>query len=401
MRLDRRKIVLAISLLLLIALAIFSDQKDPPQETFHYADQGVFGSYVLHQVWARQSEQPAQSRFYTLSESDSLVEEGANLLIMTKTLELAAEDWQVLRRHLKQGGRVLIAAEFFGRRLRDSLEFYLVNSGLEIFKAADSLNLFREEAPVHLHPDLPFGAKHFSVPAVGLGKSFSAWQPDSSSPHYDLAWLDGEKSILRHYQIGEGHLFLCSAPALLSNFYWLDEQSSALSNALLSLLPASKPLYHYEYYHLGRMEANSPLRFVLSEHPLKMAVYFSLAGILLFFLFATKRLQRPVPAIKPPENQSMAFVKTLGGLHYRTRNHLRLMKKRNDYLRDKVMQRYRIRLGAGREQAFDDLQRILKLEKALMDRLRDYFERVEPADEALIKQQEKDYNHIHQRIKQI
>lgn len=97
----------------------------------------------------------------------------------------------------------------------------------------------------------------------------------------------------------------------------------------------------------------------------------------------------------------MAFVKTLGGLHYRTRNHLRLMKKRNDYLRDKVMQRYRIRLGAGREQAFDDLQRILKLEKALMDRLRDYFERVEPADEALIKQQEKDYNHIHQRIKQI
>jgi len=69
----------------------------------------------------------------------------------------------------------------------------------------------------------------------------------------------------------------------------------------------------------------------LSKPALKSAWYLALFSLLLFMVFNAKRKQRIVRVIKPLENTTVAFTKTIGNLYYETKDHNNLIAKKITY----------------------------------------------------------------------
>jgi hypothetical protein len=85
---------------------------------------------------------------------------------------------------------------------------------------------------------------------------------------------------------------------------------------------------------------DSPLRFVLSQPALKAAWYLGLVSLFLFFIFNAKRKQRIVKVIKPLENTTVAFTKTIGNLYYETKDHDTIIDKKITYFLEHIRRVY-------------------------------------------------------------
>ena len=75
----------------------------------------------------------------------------------------------------------------------------------------------------------------------------------------------------------------------------------------------------------------SPLRYFLSQRPLRWAIYLSMFAILLFMVFTARRRQRAIPVIQEPENKSLEFTKLKGTLYYQKNDHANLVHKKFTY----------------------------------------------------------------------
>jgi len=138
---------------------------------------------------------------------------------------------------------------------------------------------------------------------------------------------------------GKGVFILNSTPMIFTNICLLSRNNTDFASAMLSYLPRT-PLSWTEYYHLGRMEVRTPLRFILTNEPLSWAYYVTIASILLFILFEMKRKQRIIPVIKPLPNTTLEFVETIGNLYYQTAEHKNIAEKKIHFLLDQIRSRH-------------------------------------------------------------
>jgi hypothetical protein len=100
-------------------------------------------------------------------------------------------------------------------------------------------------------------------------------------------------------------------------------------------MPEQK-VYWTEFYHFGRMEAATPLRFVLTTEPLRWAYYVAIVSLLVFILFEIKRKQRIIPVIKPLQNTTLEFIGTVGNLYYQSKDHKNIAEKRISFLAEQL-----------------------------------------------------------------
>jgi hypothetical protein len=62
--------------------------------------------------------------------------------------------------------------------------------------------------------------------------------------------------------------------------------------------------------------------------------------MLVYMLFASKRVQRIIPIVKPPVNLSLQFTRTIGSLYYQQHDHRDIAVKKMIYMLEKVRQQY-------------------------------------------------------------
>jgi hypothetical protein len=108
---------------------------------------------------------------------------------------------------------------------------------------------------------------------------------------------------------------------------------------MLSYLPQA-PVQWTEYYHLGRMESSTPLRFILSNESLKWAYYVTIFSILVFIAFEMKRKQRIIPVVTPLANTTLEFVGTIGNLYYQNAEHKSIAEKKIQFLLDQIRSKF-------------------------------------------------------------
>ena len=84
------------------------------------------------------------------------------------------------------------------------------------------------------------------------------------------------------------------------------------------------------------LQSISPLRFILRNPPLRYAWYIFLVGFLVFIIFHAKRKQRIIPIIKPLENTSVEFVRSIGNLYLNEGDAKDMMQKKVTYFLNKV-----------------------------------------------------------------
>jgi hypothetical protein len=121
--------------------------------------------------------------------------------------------------------------------------------------------------------------------------------------------------------------------------YMLSGENHRFAATTLSYLPDNDLLWT-EFYELGRMEAKTPLRYILTTPTLRWAYFITILALLLFILFEAKRRQRTIPILKPVANTTLEFVRTIGDLYYQHGDHKDIAEKLITYWLEQVRARY-------------------------------------------------------------
>ncbi|GAL71892.1 hypothetical protein [Jejuia pallidilutea] len=92
----------------------------------------------------------------------------------------------------------------------------------------------------------------------------------------------------------------------------------------------------------GEAEKRSNLSWFLEQLSFRWAWYTALIFTLLFMVFNAKRRQRVIKIVKPLQNTSLAFVKTISNLYIETQDYKNLIDKKITYFLEKIRSDFNI-----------------------------------------------------------
>jgi hypothetical protein len=134
---------------------------------------------------------------------------------------------------------------------------------------------------------------------------------------------------------------LHTQPAAFTNYHILKENHSEYLEKIVSYIPKGKIFWAIDKIN-GESVSSSPMRFILSNPALKWAWYLFLIGMVFFMIFNAKRKQRIVPIVKPLQNTTVDFTKTIGNLYYQEGDHQNIINKKIIYFLERVRNEFLI-----------------------------------------------------------
>ncbi len=140
-------------------------------------------------------------------------------------------------------------------------------------------------------------------------------------------------------KVGKGAIYYNLNPVAYSNFYLLNGKEQYVAESL-SYLNNGGDIYFDDYGKSGKKVVESSMRFVLSQPSLSWAYYLALGGILLYMIFVSKREQRIVPVVKPLENATVEFTKTIGNLYYQSGDFTSIVEKKITFFLERIRSTY-------------------------------------------------------------
>ena len=317
--------------------------------TFAHNDKNPFGTYAFHSLLPGLfKEDKINHSYLTLYELRDSIGSGDNIVIISNNFSADEQDTKVLLSHVHNGGAALISAQNFRGQFADTLNLaaydYFFKTG-DIATGADSSYL------------------KFENPSLDTSQRF--WFRRDNTHNYlekfdtlraaIIARNEYGNPVTIRLKWGKGDLILNTTPMAFTNIYLLSGTNHDFVSGMLSCLPSERRIHRTEYYHLGRMEASSPLRFVLRSEPLRWAYYIVIGLIIIFMLFEAKRKQRLIPVITPPGNTSLEFVTTIGNLYYQNNDHKNLAEKKIAFFFDQIRTKYRLKTHALDDEFFTSL----------------------------------------------
>ncbi len=318
--------------------------------TYSHQDKNPYGAYALNALLG--SIFPAgkvNHSYKTIYEINDSLKAGSNILIISSNFSAGKEDTDVLLRHVGSGASVLIAAQYFWGHFADTLSVetydYFFKGG-DIFTKADSATL--KFSNPHLDT-----AREFYYRRDNIHNYFSRFDTTRTTV---VAKNDRDMPVAIRVKWGKGSFILASTPMIFTNIHLLSRNNHELAAGLLSHMPDAAVEWT-EFYHVGRMEIGTPLRFILSTEPLRWAYYILIVSILLFMLFELKRKQRIIPVIAPLENTTLEFVTTIGNLFYQQSEHKNIAEKKIQFLLEHIRTTYWLNTGKLDEEFVQTLSR--------------------------------------------
>ncbi|MFV9550245.1 DUF4350 domain-containing protein [Algibacter sp. PT7-4] len=186
--------------------------------------------------------------------------------------------------------------------------------------------------------------KHLNIKNIKLDKNTS----DQYFSDFDTL----KHTVLGHSKIdykhinflkvpfGHGNIYLHLEPKAFTNYHILKDNRYKYIEGALSYLP-NNDVYFDSYTKIqtgynGNVEKESNLSWFLEQLPFKWAWYTAIVFGILFMIFNAKRRQRIIPIIKPLQNTTIAFVKTVSNLYFDTKDHKNLIDKKITYFLEKI-----------------------------------------------------------------
>ncbi len=165
---------------------------------------------------------------------------------------------------------------------------------------------------------------------------------------------DGQHPNFIQIPIGEGNVYLHLEPKVFANYNVLKDDRHKYVEGALSYLP-DDDIYYDSYTKFstsygGNVEEDSELGWFLEQLSFKWAWFTGLILALLFVIFNAKRRQRIIKIIKPLQNTTVAFVKTISNLYFETKDHKNLIDKKITYFLEKIRTSYNLDTSALNEE---------------------------------------------------
>lgn len=319
---------------LVLAVMLFKTKQYDWQITLSHLDKNPYGTYALNELlqdfFNRKKIKNSYKTFYELK--DSVHDE--NILIISSGFNPDKEDTKALLSHVEKGATLFISANFFYGAFADTLGLGTRDSffqGEGRFDREDSASL-------HFVSPVLDSTRQFYYKKSNIYNYFSNIDSVSATV---IAKNDYYQPVTVRIARGKGAILLNCTPIAFTNIYLLSNQNHDFISHSLSYLPP-RETYWTEFYHLGRMESSSPLRFILTTEPLRWAYYITLGSILFFMIFEAKRKQRIIPVITPLANTTLEFVGTVGNLYFQKGDHKNIAEKKIQFFFEYIRSNYYI-----------------------------------------------------------
>jgi hypothetical protein len=335
--------------------------------TFHHEDKNPFGAYVLNEVMNDVFHEDDINRStYTIYELFDTLKAPVNFVSISSRFSAGEQDAVALLKNVSNGGDAFIAAQSFYNTLADTLSIstsdYFFDNALEsMFDKKDTSKVAFKS------PSL--AGEEYYYPRKNVHNYFDDFDTTRTSI---IAANDLGLPVLIRTKWGKGNLYLCSIPMAFTNAYLLDGDNNEFAEKALSYLP-ERNLQWTAFYHLGRMEIQTPLRFILTTEPLTWAYYIAIALLLLFMIFEAKRRQRIIPVVKPLKNSSLEFVTTIGNLYFQNADHKNIAEKKIIFLYEQIRSKFFMTTNIVDEDFFKTLS---KKSGHSLDEIRSLFEKI-------------------------
>ncbi len=333
----------AIALFVIVQLA--SPKQYDWTVTFSHDDKNPFGAFALYELMPTLfKERKVDHHFKTIYEVKESLKPDQNIFILASQFDGDKADTEILLKHVEKGGHVFISANYFRGVFRDTL-----NLAMRDVFFNDVSSETKDSASLYLAN-------------TSLDTTTTYWFARNNVTTYFNRFDTAQTSVIAKngygYPVtlsvrrGKGSFILNSTPLVFTNIYLLAANNNEFVSSTLSTLPDNDVSWT-EYYHVGRMESGSPLRFILTTEPLAWAYYITVGAILIFMIFEAKRKQRIIPVIKPLQNTSLEFVSTIGNLYYERGDHKNMADKQIAFLLDFIRTHYLVRTSAFNEEFYE------------------------------------------------
>lgn len=330
------KRVLWIFGIALLAIVISEVTRPRPidwRASYTSADKIPFGGFVLFQelksLFKNSEIQKVQTDPYEFLVANPN-EQNSIYLFINDAVYFDQNQTAQLLKYVENGNTVFISARNFGAILADSLNV----------ESSTDYNILEKE----LHPKffLPSLAKD-SLPSFKKGVFKTLFVAIDTLNTTVLGYYKSEKPKLKalnyiKINYGKGTFLLHSLPEAFSNYYLLNGNQQYAAN-VFSFIDAEK-IYWDEHLKSGRKVVTSPIRFILDQAPLTWAYYVLTIGLLVFIFFRGKREQRIVEVVKPLENTSIEFTKTMGDLYFQHKDYSSIIAKKITYFLESLRAKY-------------------------------------------------------------
>ncbi|MBN2166402.1 MAG: DUF4350 domain-containing protein [Marinilabiliaceae bacterium] len=278
-----------------------------------------------------------------LSELDNNIDI-ANYIIINQTFNPDSVEVENILSRINQGTNLFIATTNFGTRLENKFKLKFNNFQFN--------NIFIDDSTVLNFANRKLKtAQGYSFKKLLEKRYFSSYDSTVTSV---LGYNQQGKTNFIKINYGKGNIYLNTTPLAFCNYSMLKNDNYEYIFKCLSYLPQKKTIWD-EYYKPGKMLNRSKLEFILKNESLKYAWYVLIIGILIYFIFETKRRQRIIPIIQPLENTSLKFIETIGRLYFNRKDHLDLAQKKYIYFNDFVRTTYHIQIKELTQEGLNEL----------------------------------------------
>ena len=336
-----------------------------------------YGTFVLKEVMPDLFDRVDRNRNSLLEITDTLTYP-INVFSISNNFEPTDLEIEYMLFEAELGTNFVVSANYFKKQLLDTLVLDL-----------DTANLFFGNQIIPLMDEGEFSDYRFSIKdflirdtvhIMATNKSFHkqeyvikkrdifSYFTNLDSTHVNVLATYHGNPILIETQFGEGKIILCSVPHIFSNIYLLQAENHPFVSYVMSRVPKER-LVWTEFYEIGRGLSNTPLRFILGEPALKLALYTLLGSLVIFVLFEIKRKQRAIPIVKPLSNDSLDFVETIGNLYLESHQNSTVAQKRVQFFLDYIRTNFYLDTSNLDENFVQALARKSKIETSVAEEL--------------------------------
>lgn len=256
-----------------------------------------------------------------------------NYMLIGNSSYLADDDIDELLLFAEHGNTLFLSDYNFPKHLLDTLKIEI-----DTLKNTDSISKLAFKYS-------KLTSKNTKIDKSGSDTYFSKFEGDN---YQSLGYINNDARLSNFLEIPfeKGKIYLHLQPKAFTNYNILKDDKYKYAEGVLSYLPDanvyfdSYTKYHDSYY--GDAQKKSDLSWFLQQTPFKWAWYLALILTLLFMVFNAKRRQRIIKTIKPLENTTVGFVKTISNLYFETQDHKNLIDKKMTYFLEKIRTDYNI-----------------------------------------------------------
>ena len=281
---------------------------------------------IYHAYFDNEDSVYNDSDYENMDTDDSDYKNSVYFILQTDN-SLSETDQNVLCDFVKTGNDVFLITNYLPKTLRDSLN------------CKDDVVMFHNDSVKYCFTNAAFGNKDYYFSENKYPAFF--FKIDTAKTVVLGYFVDDNSQKINFIKrtFGKGNFYINLCPKAFSNYYLLNDSTYSYSINCINYINKDN-IFWDEYKKSVNLPPETVLEYVFNNPPLYWAWVILIVAGALYLLFFGKRTQRIIPIIKPLQNTTVEFTKTIGNMYFNNHQHNDLIEKKIKYFLYFVKEKY-------------------------------------------------------------